>query len=300
MTPTGRPLHKAIGALLLAAIAVAGSPADELSGVELVYRLDSAPGTRQTPNQAMEVIRTRLKELKLESGIKLSIRGENSLVVRLEKKDKTHLDRVKRVVAEHGKLEFRITVEKDQPTFDRAWTLFQTAREKKGVSLDAASRINPNELSRADKKRFPHGLRWCRIGPSALAAMRPRCARDKEGAHWMLVELDDHNLSNEDLVDISVYRQASVQANFAIGFAVARSAQDRMSALTDLSNRDEAFMAILLDGRPIMAPRLNSPLRTNGVISAGFTEVEAKHLAAVLRSSPLELTPVLVSEKRGK
>ncbi|MBY0523254.1 MAG: hypothetical protein K2R98_07640 [Gemmataceae bacterium] len=63
-------------------------------------------------------------------------------------------------------------------------------------------------------------------------------------------------------------------------------------------NRKHRFLAIILDDQVMSAPRLQSAIRDQGVITGHFTEKEARQLVTILRAGalPASLKPLPVSE----
>ena len=275
--------------VLTIALAIA---ADEKYGVELIYRL-SLDGARQSRDEVIAIVRERLKRLDPKIDATLAPHGKDRFVVAAMVRDKKQVVRMKRVIAQPGQLEFRITVEKDSGTFRRALAFFRAARAK-GAGIERASHLPVAQLNDKDKAAHPHGLRWFRLGAKPTEFLQKHATREKDGEFWMLVELDAHNLSSRDLRNIGVHPPQLSTDRFTIHFAVKKNAQERMVALTDPPDRR---LAIIIDGRVAMAPILKARLRSSGQISGAFTQAEAEALATILQSDPLERKPVLISER---
>jgi preprotein translocase subunit SecD len=279
--------------LLLALMVSIAAAGDGKDGVELVYRMEF-DGSGQTQKEVISILRKRLKRLPANAGVVLEPFDGKFFTVRTRTREKKLVDRIKRLVSEQGKLRFRITVEKDDEGFDRALKLFRAARAK-GVGLDKASRIKAAALSKADRMLYPHGLQWRRLGSKADENLKKRAARADDGSHWMLLERDAHDLSASDLYEVSARRGETLFKDWVIAFSVRERAQARMAALT--KDRNDEYMAIVLDDRVIWAPVLRTQLRTTGMISGGYDEASARTLAAILAAGALEKKPVLVSER---
>jgi len=285
--------------LMLVIAAAAGPSDDKLKGHELTFRLDS-DGVAQPPERILELVRARLEHLMPKSDLVVELRGKKMLLVRTRTRDKSQLDRIKALVSQRGKVEFRITVEKekDDGAFQRALAIFRAARAKGGAA-DQRHVIRPRQLNDRDRKKYPHGLCWCRLGSEADDDLKGRAARAEDGTHWFLVELDRQNVSNGDLCEIAVERNrhgidpVPVEL-FDVTFHVKPGAQARMQKLTDPADR---HLAIVFDGRVVLAPLLRASLRSTAMISGRYSKTEADAIGALLRSEALERAPVLVSER---
>jgi preprotein translocase subunit SecD len=91
----------------------------------------------------------------------------------------------------------------------------------------------------------------------------------------------------------------------AVGFHFTVDGGERFYELTsknspteDGASRHYRFLAIILDGQIMSAPRLNSPIRHDGIIEGEFTPQEVDNLSQILQAGalPATLRPAPISE----
>jgi len=58
-----------------------------------------------------------------------------------------------------------------------------------------------------------------------------------------------------------------------------------------------SFLAIVIDGRVVSAPKINARIGESGIIEGGFTKEQAQDLAILLGSGPLPGRLTLVEER---
>lgn len=82
------------------------------------------------------------------------------------------------------------------------------------------------------------------------------------------------------------------QGRYAIGFTFDEAAANLFYELT--SNNIGEPLCILLDGRALSAPRMNSAIRSAGIITGQFTQTEAMDMVNILNAGTLPMTVTLV------
>jgi preprotein translocase subunit SecD len=226
-------------------------------GTELVYRIG-------TKNRAaiLEVMRKRL-----ESGasFELQLSGDDCCVLRIATRDPMNLLRLKARLESPGKLEFRVTVE---PAPEQLWKRFQATGE-----------------------RTHERARWYPVSGEMVPSARAKV--DAEGRRWVLVALDEHNLTGADLEDV-MCRPFEQAGCWLVTYSVKRSRQDAMSRLTAVHGN---HLAMILDDAVVFAPVLNARLSDRVQLLLPFTEAQVRALTAILRAGALDVKPVLVSER---
>jgi preprotein translocase subunit SecD len=237
--------------------------------VELVYRLEGPEQERDVAPAVIEIVRKRIAATGLE-GVTVKRSGKYSFVVRVPSGP---VEDVKRLVAARGTLEFRITVEKDDPGWDACAKAFHAAKDKRSA--------------RAAKR----GFRW-HLADKSLA---DRALVDKTGRCWMLVRLDPHNVTRESLENVAFrLNTEGIGRDYVVVAGVKKEHRERMEALTA---RPQAYMAMILDDRVHAAPQLHSKLSDSIRITGEYTEEQARALAAILEGDPLPLKPVFVAAR---
>jgi SecD/SecF fusion protein len=272
---------------------------DLKGGTELVFQFDfegvSAPA--ETLKTAIGIIEQRINGFGLKD-ISIQPLGTKGFAVQISATDKEKVEAVKDIITQLGKLEFRITVEPgSNDNYMYYWKLFQD-RLAKNVDPALAARIKVEDLKPEDQNRYKDGLQWYPLSNDArgeyAAARRP--TTDKGAAPWVLCQLDEENISGENLENVRHgISQGGQGSSFAVHFDVRKLAQPAMARLTEYEK--DKYMAIILNGEVNSAPVLQSRLSRNGEITGGFTEAKAKQLAAVLQAGALQEKPTLVSER---
>ncbi|MFB3066729.1 MAG: protein translocase subunit SecD, partial [Planctomycetota bacterium] len=268
---------------------------DLRGGSELRYRLDlsaqeTAAKKRAVRDQSLEIIQDRIDGYGLKD-IVLQAIGEESFTVQLSARTRESVDAIKELIEVLGNLEFRITVE--QPDDAPYWKIFSEALKQGGAGVKAARVITPEERTAEDKlsNRHGFGLKWYRLSDRSIKkGSLPGRTRDG----WVLCRLDEDNISGSDLINTT--HRLPVQSfgeGWVVSFDVRKLARPSMARLT---STPKEYMAIILNDRVDSAPILQSTLNANGQISGGFTEKEARQLAAVLQSGALQQRPELVEE----
>ncbi|MGQ0613834.1 MAG: protein translocase subunit SecD [Planctomycetaceae bacterium] len=242
--------------------------------------------------QSIRIIQDRIDRFGLKE-IVIQPLGDDRFALQVSARDKTNVDTIKELVSVLGNLEFRITVEAGEPTYEHYKTKFEAAL-KEGGDIQRARTIEPAQRAEEDLNagRYPHGLKWYKLSDRAIG-------RFGEGRHvqnWVLCRLDTDNVNGRDLVNVAHRPDTSdsgLRGGWVVTFDVRKFAQSRMANLTA---KKGDHMAIILNDRVDSAPVLESTLSATGQISGGFPEEEARTLAAVLQSGALEHKPEIVAE----
>ncbi|MHC4957130.1 MAG: SecDF P1 head subdomain-containing protein [Planctomycetota bacterium] len=240
--------------------------------VELIYRLEGPEQERDVAPAVVDVVRKRIAAAAL-AGVTVKRSGKYSFVVRVPSGP---VEDVKRLVAARGTLEFRITVENGDPGWETCAKAFHAAKDKRAA--------------RSAKR----GFRW-HVADKSLAK---RALVDDTGRCWMLVRIDKHNVTRDALENVAArLNTEGLARDYAIVADVKKAYQPRMEALTA---HPGTYMAVILDGRIGVAPILQDKLSNSIRITGGYTEEQARMLAAILRNDPLPLKPVFVAARTAK
>ncbi len=146
--------------------------------------------------------------------------------------------------------------------------LIRDARTGRLLSPPASSK--PNDFER-----------W--VASQKLGDIDILLALEKAGAAY--VEVDGSHLDRAQ-------KSFSNTGGFEVTFRMSISGAGRMLDLTganqpSFNNDFKRRMAILLDGRVLSAPNLNSPIRSDGVIQGNFSEKEVDFLVQILNAGAL-------------
>jgi len=267
---------------------------DLRGGSELVFRFDfrdEASGNRAALlSTSIAIIQDRIDRYGLKE-IQVQPIGDDRFAVQVSAKERGSVDALKSLITVLGNLEFRITVESNDPSYDAYKQRFAAALEA-GADLEKARVVPPDQRTQEDINagRYPDGLKWYRLSERRIGRYGLT-----HHENWVLCRLDPHNVSGQDLTNVHHYldTEDTLRTGWAVGFGVKKFAQARMAGLTSAVG---SHMAIILNDRVDSAPVLNSQLSSGGRIEGNFTEEEAKALAAVLQAGALEHKPELISE----
>jgi SecD/SecF fusion protein len=271
---------------------------DLKGGTELVFKFDftdiTAPKA-ETLKTAIDIIQQRIDGYGMKD-IQIQPIGEDRFAVQISATDRDKVDAVKDIITQLGKLEFRITVDRSRSeNFEHYWTLFQDRLAKK-VPKDQAVKITVEDLKPEDRARYQYGLQWYPLSSDGRRRYQVEKLPLVEGVPqpWVLCELDDSNITGENLENVRYGPDERVGGGFAVFFQVRALAQ---KAMTNLTATVGDHMAIILNEEVTTAPELQATLTTDGQITGGFTEDTARQLAAVLQAGALQDKPTLDSER---
>jgi SecD/SecF fusion protein len=249
----------------------------------------------------------------------LSIRayGRNQIEIVVPNVDQFEIDEIKRLVSNSGTLQFRI-VANSRDHVD----IVQAARLQ-STSENPNLRVS-REVRSADGRLIG---RWYTVGREEARAdgVRPLrenvladVARDSktgrilefpplEGDYAVERWLVSQEIGDVDVLiamekagqifpevngeDLSRASSTVDQAGSpAVSFNMNVSGAQKLLALTAANQPEGGFkrrMAIIMDGRVLSAPSLNSPISNNGIIEGRFTKDEVDFMSSILRSGRL-------------
>ncbi len=300
---------------------------DISGGTILVYEIDrsvqdgSDLSARASATQLVPALTDRLNPTGTKE-IVIRPYGEDQIEIIVPQVDQLEVAEIKRVVQQAGILKFRIVANpNDHPA------VIQTARAQSndtdlkkrlsGEVRNAEGQLvglwhtigrDPNPVSGVFPLRYtPMGLsrdliRDARTG--TIIELPPGL----DGEYAVEKFLKDRNIPEIDLlmslngrdgkpfeevtgddlatVSRSVGQDGSPEVEFGMRVAGAK----RLLSLTARNTPNNGIyrhMAIILDGRVLSAPRLNSPIREKGVIQGNFTSQEVEFLVSILQSGSL-------------
>ncbi|HEX3871780.1 MAG TPA: protein translocase subunit SecD [Pirellulales bacterium] len=194
------------------------------------------------------------------------------------------LDRIKKVISTSGALEFRIVADRRNPN--------DASVIDKATAPDADP--NKNDVVEAGADGKPEVVaKWVPLDRTENAAQYTRDANyatrlDKRGQVQVLVMMDPYNVTGEYLRNASSgFDQAGKPA---VKFSFDSRGSTLFGELTTANLPQGDFhrqLAIILDGRLVTAPRINSAIFDSGEITGSFTQEETNVLAAVLTAGQL-------------
>jgi len=241
--------------------------------------------------QAISIIQRRIDSFGLKD-INIQPVGSDRFTVQIAAKEKENVEAIKDLISVQGNLEFRITVETQDPGYDFYWRRFREDLEK---NKPGARIVKPEDRSPEDRNagRYPRGLKWYPLSERAKGIRGYGRTRLPEGGEpWVLCKLDDFDVTGQSLSTAN-YRRRPEKNDWIVVFDVKSSHRNNMQGLTE----DKGFMAIILNDEVDSAPTLNTMLSDNGMIEGGFGEDNAKALAAVLKSGALKAKPEIIAER---
>ena len=261
------------GVLVLAALGSGGG------GGWLTFRASSKDPLEI--ERAVSIIQRRLHAAGFED-IRLRAEKEELLVEAVASRESRIRNLVERQAA---RLELRVTVEPDAPNYDVYWRRLEKALDN-GVAFEEAREIPVARRAGDDiaSGRYPHGLRWYRLGTHGERSYSPR-RLPPGGAFFVLCELDDFEITAKSLEHVAYRRSTQgLGGDWVVAFRVRKAHQANMALLTgDVGDH----LAIILEDEVFSAPVLRSTLSDSGEISGGFTEDEARDLSVLLASEAL-------------
>ncbi|MFI5403709.1 MAG: hypothetical protein ACHQ1G_12300, partial [Planctomycetota bacterium] len=185
-----------------------------------------------------------------------------------------------------GRLELSRVVDPDTPGYGRHRKQFDAALAR-GIEPAKACDVAAESLNKAERERWPGGLRWYR-NPNPKEGLKE---------DWLLCELDGWGISDEAFEEIQAARSLMHvnDTTWAVHFDVKEGCRERMAELTRIGEEEDARLAAIVDGGVIAAPVLHYPLRANGQITMG-DEAAARSLAVAF-GGRLPSKPKLIEER---
>ena len=189
-------------------------------------------------------------------------------------------DRVKRLLARPGTLEFRIVADNrvDKAIIDRA-----RKDESKDVVLDAAGKKAAWWVPVKDVKSLEGAVEF----PDLAVRTKKKDARK---VTEILVLADAQNVTGDYLTRVEA--DVDQQGKPTVNFAFSKKGGELFGTLTGehLPDPDTGIrrkLAIILDGEVFSAPSLMSTIRDRGQITGQFTKVEVSDLAKTLNAGSM-------------
>jgi SecD/SecF fusion protein len=292
---------------------------DEAESTQPIDPNEPALGTNRSTVAAQDVARALAERINPAGTKEISIRpyGTKQIEIVVPNVDQFEIDEIKRLVSNSGTLQFRIVAN----SRDHA-DVIQAARQQ-STSTDSNLRVS-RDVRNAEGKIIGH---WYTVGrePARNDGIQPLrenvladIARDSfsgqilefpplEGEYAVERYLASQNIRDVDvLIALEKAGQAfpivngedlsramstlDQQGAPAISFNMNTGGAQRLLALTAANQPDGNFkrrMAIILDGRVLSAPSLNSPISSNGIIEGRFTKDDVDFMVSILRSGRL-------------
>lgn len=292
---------------------------DEAESTQPIDPNEPALGTNRSTVAAQDVARALGERINPAGTKEISIRpyGTKQIEIVVPNVDQFEIDEIKRLVSNSGTLQFRIVAN----SRDHA-DVIQAARQQ-STSADSNLRVS-RDVRNAEGKVIGH---WYTVGrePARNDGIQPLrenvladITRDSfsgqilefpplEGEYAVERYLTSQNIRDVDvLIALEKAGQAfpivngedlsramstlDQQGAPAISFNMNTGGAQRLLALTAANQPDGNFkrrMAIILDGRVLSAPSLNSPISSNGIIEGRFTKDDVDFMVSILRSGRL-------------
>lgn len=294
----------------------------EVDASELAQPINPDEPMVNTNRQTIDInaVAVALRERLNPGGQKeLSIRGygQNQIEIVVPNVDQFEIDEIKRLVSSAGTLQFRIVAN----SRDHA-DIIQSARLQ-STSDNQSTRVS-RDVRSADGRLIG---RWFTVGREEARADGVRPLRENiladisrdsktgkilefpplEGDYAVERWLTSQGIADVDvLIALEKAGQAFPEVNGedlsrasstvdkagspAVSFNMNVAGAQKLLALTASNQPEGGFkrrMAIIMDGRVLSAPSLNSPISNNGIIEGRFTREEVDFMSSVLKSGRL-------------
>jgi len=304
---------------------------DISGGTILVYEIlsNAESATDVKPEGVVTALQNRLNP----SGTKeISIRpyGESQIEVVIPNTDPFEVEGIKKAIREAGQLKFRIVAnQRDHgPIIQAARAQASSANPAARDVLDDKKRVIGQwyEVGRKDVHNGVRPLRTPVLGDilrdaktGQILTPPPLGEEDEAFEKWLAQQNIDNvdvlmaldGPTGEPYVLVSGDDLASASFDFdkqglpAVAFSLNTAGSAKMFQLTaaNAPTPDGLFhrrMAIILDERVLSAPRLNSPISSNGIIEGNFSREEVEFVVSILRAGklPAALSAEPISENR--
>jgi preprotein translocase subunit SecD len=280
-------MRHALSAILLAL--VAGSCSPTMRGPVLVYRLETLDGGVAPDDRiarAVAVIAERLNRAGYHAQVEASSDAGKLTIALRAIAEPEAIEAMRKLVERSGMLEFRIRAE---PSEERQW--MEMDEKNGGVQRlsDYYAWVPLSDEERPIMQRVA-GLIDKHSEDSIAFSSAKTCLEET---------LRYDVFTGDQLVRAEVVRQTR---QFAVAFEFKAERMASFEAFTGKHVGES--LAIIIDGKVISSPKINSKLPGMGVISgggaAGFTEAEAKDLAAILGAGTIPGRLVYVSTQEPK
>jgi SecD/SecF fusion protein len=252
---------------------------DLRGGSILIYKVPSAG--RDSLEETRRVMQTRADTLGV-AAINFSIDTTQSEIhVELPGLSQEEAARVKRVLTQLGKLEWRPVTEQGD------WALAGTTEEAARKTIFD----KPGEEQRVHFFPEPREKAVIAWMPPYKAAQERDRDRERQG---FFVKMDEQDcIKGSDLAHVRMS-----QDNYGMpapSFELLPASRAKMARVTEKFRGKN--MAILFNDRALSAPRIESRIETHGIITGINDPDEIRELITVMKSGSLEVQPVLLSEE---
>ena len=298
---------------------------DMKGGTTLVYDiLTGEDGQRVDAGSLATALSDRINPSGTKE-ISIRPRGESQIEITVPNVDPLELDRIKAMIGKAGQLEFRIVANsRDHSDIIQLAREAANAGKKNRIIVDAdGDEVGAwYTVGREEEKTdgiFP--LKTPVVGDTLRDSytgklIQPQLRDEKYSLEkWMerekIREVDvlmsyefagvPYQIVNGD--DLSGAATAFGKSGYEVEFRLGVNGADKMLKLTSRNSPDGAFkrrMAIVMDGRVLSAPELNSAIGAQGVIQGNFSKEEVDFLVTILRAGrlPATLSEEPASEQR--
>jgi preprotein translocase subunit SecD len=217
---------------------------------------------QSTMDKSVEAIRRRIDALGLREPVVAPYgQGENEIIVELPGEDDPN--HAKGVIQEGGKLELKLVL--DPTTYPSE----SGALAAHGGILPPNSQLVPGKSSASANGQSSPEV-WYVLSRTAA-------------------------VTGQDVKDASTSRSTKNPGYFDVNFFLSAAVKDRFGAFTEQNVNHQ--MAIVLDGKVITAPNINSRIEDQGLIEGTFGEQEAKDLSLVLTAGALPASIKYLEER---
>lgn len=295
-----------------------------VGGTNLIYEIDRSAdgGVKVVAKDFMVPLGNRLNP----SGTKeLLIRpiGDDQIEIIIPDVDATELAEIKRQITDSGKLEFRIVANANDHKNIIDLAVAQASNPDQNVRLkkDVVLIDKTTNVSRVAATWRPLGRGvpvdgipqvtgyqagdLIRNSQTGRLITPPAGDKPNDFEKWMaaegIVEADillAFEKAGKPYVEVNggdltrAKKEFSTKGGYQVNFTMSVGGGDKLMRLTgaNLPNVQSDFhrrMAILLDGRILSAPNLNSTIRSEGLIEGRFSEKEVDFLVNILNSGAL-------------
>jgi len=275
-----------VSAILLAGVASTwgcsfAPDINKVGGFVLVYELDETNSTDDST--IVEVVEQRLASRR---GVRVRLIDGTKLEVTVPGLKSTDLHTVQDLITTAGVLDFRIVAE--------------ISKDSNLVAIheESSDRQTATELLYQDQriglwlavKQKADGQDMCDFDSNV------NLLREGDGQREVLIKTSTHDVNGSHLRSVS--RGFDDAMKPAINFSLTTRGAQRMRSLTRayVARR----LAIIVDGRVISAPTIQSEISDRGQITGQFAEQEVEFLVRMLRAGPLPYkvkdTPLQVRE----
>ncbi|GIW96823.1 MAG: protein-export membrane protein SecD [Pirellulaceae bacterium] len=289
---------------------------DMKGGTNIVYDIiPSEDGELPDPGALASALSDRLNPSGTQE-ITIRPRGSSQIEIIVPNTDPLELRRIKEMLQTSGQLEFRIVAN----TRDHQ-DIIALAREQSQRSLDRDVRNSAGRtvgrwylVAREDKMVqgvFP--FRTPVYGDIIRDAFTGRIIDNppldfnedyalekwlkKEGIREIevLMALEAGGVPFPEVTgdDLASATMEFDKSGYVVAFRLTPTGAQKMLRLTAANQPTGSFhrrMAIIMDGKVLSAPQLNSPISTSGIITGNFTKEEVEFLVTILRAGRLPAT----------